>query len=444
LTFPEPAPGMKYLSAMVPARIEKYLSSRASAGPWAIAGRARNDFEGAIVIPSLAESRLLFSTLLSLAQNPREWLSRFLLLVVVNHREDASYPEKADNRETFERLSARGSDFEALQLVWVDAASPGLELPAKGGGVGLARKIGFDLSLPLLNYGRQSPPLLISLDADTLVRPDYLPAITAHFREAKTPGAVIPFSHQPGSTQGEDRAIRRYELFLRSYVLGLERAGSPYSFHTVGSAMACTAEGYARMGGMNQRGAGEDFYFLQQLAKTGGVSQVKGTVVYPSARTSHRVPFGTGRSMTALTSGKEGAVLFYRVECFQILGDWLGLVGQNVQKQGFEIQEKALKVSSYLYDFLKEKKFGAVWKRLQRNSRDSRHLLKGFHDWFDGLKTMKLIHYLSAGPYPRQEPELAMPDFLRWAGLEPVEEVDSELELLRKVQIGEAYSSADT
>jgi hypothetical protein len=425
---------------MVPARIEKYLASRATAGLWAIAGTARKDFEGAIVIPSLAESRLLFSTLLSLAKNLREWLSRFLALVVVNHREDASYSEKADNRETLEKLSARGSDLAALQIAWVDAASPGLELPARGGGVGLARKIGFDLVLPLLNYGQQASPLLVSLDADTLVRPDYLPAITAHFREAKTPGAVIPFIHQPGSTQGEDRAIRRYELFLRSYVLGLEHAGSPYAFHTVGSAMACTAEGYARMGGMNQRGAGEDFYFLQQLAKTGGVSQVKGTVVYPSARTSHRVPFGTGRSMTALMSRKEGAVLFYRVECFQILADWLDLVGQNVHKQGFEIQEKTLEVSSYLFDFLRENKFESMWKKLQRNSPDSRHLLKGFHDWFDGLKTMKLIHYLSAGPYPRQDPELVMPNFLRWAGLEPVEGVDSELELLRKVQIGEGYS----
>lgn len=438
MTLAAPDPGMKQLSAMIPSRIEKYLASRAFTGPWAIAGTARKDFDGAVVIPSLAERGLLFSTLHSLAQNPKELLSRFLVLAVVNHREDASSSEKADNRETLKRLSAGGADLAALQIAWVDAASPGLELPGKGGGVGLARKVGFDLALNRLDYDKGSP-LLISLDADTIVRPDYLPAIVAHFRKDQTPGAVIPFCHQPGANPEEDRAIHRYELFLRTYVLGLERAASPYAFQTVGSAMACTAEGYARMGGMNQRGAGEDFYFLQHLAKTGGVSRLKGTVVYPSARTSHRVPFGTGRSMTDLLSRKEGAVLFYRVECFQILADWLALAGQSPDREGKKLLEKTLSISSYLYDFLIENRFEIVWQKLQRNFRDSRNLLKGFHDWFDGLKTMKFIHHLSAGPYAREDPELVVPDLLRWAGLEAVEGTDSQLELLRKVQIGEAY-----
>jgi hypothetical protein len=439
LTLTAPDPGMKQLSAMIPSRIEKYLASRAFTGPWAIAGTARKDFDGAVVIPSLAESRLLFSTLRSLAQNPQEQLSHFLILAVVNHREDASSPEKADNQETLKRLSAGGRDLLALQLAWVDAASPGLELPGKGGGVGTARKIGFDLALSRLNYSQPSSPLLISLDADTLARPDYLPAITLHFQKSQTPGAVIPFCHQPGVNPEQDRAIHRYELFLRTYVLGLERAASPYAFHTVGSAMACTAEGYARMGGMNQRGAGEDFYFLQHLAKTGGVSRLKGTIVYPSARTSHRVPFGTGRSMTDLLSRKEGAVLFYRMECFQILADWLALASQSPGREGKEYLEKALKISPYLFDFLIENKFEFVWERLQRNFRDSRNLGKGFHDWFDGLKTMKLIHHLSAGPYPREEPERVVSGLLQWAGLEAVEGIDFQLELLRKVQIGEEY-----
>jgi hypothetical protein len=419
-------------------RVKKYLSSRAVTAPWTIAGLPRKDFCGAVIIPSLAESTLLFSTLRSLAQNPEELLSRFLVLVVVNHRADASSPEKADNRETLKRLSAGGPDLGTLPIAWVDAASPGLELPAKGGGVGLARKIGFDLALDRLGYSKGSS-LLISLDADTLTRPDYLPAIMAHFQKAHTPGAVIPFCHQPGSNREEDRAIRRYELFLRTYVLGLERAVSPYAFHTIGSAMACTAEGYARMGGMNQRGAGEDFYFLQQLAKTGGISQVKGTVVYPSARTSHRVPFGTGRSMTGLLSRKESAVLFYRVECFQILADWLSLAGEKLVWEGKKFQETALSISPYLSDFLIKNKFESVWDKLQRNFPDSRILLKGFHDWFDGLKTMKLIHHLSAAQYPRQNPEEVVPGLLRWAGLEAVEGTDSQLELLRRVQIGEVY-----
>jgi hypothetical protein len=321
----------------------------------------------------------------------------------------------------------------------VDAASEGLELPAKGG-VGLARKIGFDLALTRLHY-RQVDPLLISLDADTLVRPDYLPSLMRHFQGARVPGAVIPFCHQPGPTPEQDRAIRRYELFLRAYVLGLSRAGSPYAFHTVGSAMACRAGFYARMGGMNVRKAGEDFYFLQHLAKTGGVAQVKGTVVYPSARPSTRVPFGTGRSVSKLLGKEEGAVLFYQKDCFQVLRDWLGLVAQNLESEGKEIRVRTEKISVELAAHLDRIHFIGVWNKLRKNFRDPLKLSSAFHGWFDGLKTMKLIHYLSAGPMPRKEPESVMPELLRWAGLEPAKGIDQQLDLLREIQIGETYEA---
>jgi hypothetical protein len=403
-----------------------------------IEGSRQVDCRGAVVIPSLAENELLFSTLRSLARNPKDILSRFLILVVVNHRQNASVSEKLNNRETLERFDAGDSFLEDLQLGWVDAASLGRELPTKTGGVGLARKIGLDLALTRLDY-QQGSPLLISLDADTLCRPDYLPAIIRNFRHSKFSGAVIPFCHQQGNTPEEDRAIRRYELFLRTYVLGLARAGSPYAFHTVGSAMACTAAAYVRIGGMKPRAAGEDFYFLEHLAKLGGIAQVEGTVVYPSARASNRVPFGTGRSMSRLLAKEEGAVLFYQTQCFQILANWLDLVTQNAGIDGKAIQSKAEKISAHLVDYLNQIIFEVYWEKLRKNFHSPSLLLKGFHGWFDGLKTMKLIHHLSSGPFPRKEPEQVVPELLRWAGLEQVKGMNDQLQLLRKVEIGEDY-----
>jgi hypothetical protein len=423
---------------MVPPQVKKYLDSRAMNGPWTITGSARGDFDGAVVIPALAESDYLFATLQSLAQNPSGNLSSFLILVVVNHRQDAPRSDKSDNEHTLQRLAAGDPSLKNLHLAWVDAASKGLELPAKGGGVGLARKIGFDLSLPRVRFG-PAAPLLISLDADTFVRPDYLPALIRHFQEAKVPGAVIPFCHRPGSSREQDEAIRRYELFPRVYVLGLSRACSPYAFHTVGSAMACLAKSYCRMGGMNLRVAAEDFYFLQHLAKTGGIAQVKGTVVYPSARASHRVPFGTGRSVSRLLGKDEEAVLFYRKDCFRILGEWLSLIAHNLPSGGMEIRERAEKISVHLGEYLDRIGFITVWDKLKKNFPDPSNRRKGFHGWFDGLKTMKLIHYLSAGPLPRGEPEALVPGVLGWAGLEPVQGTDRQLALLREIQIGEPY-----
>ncbi len=423
---------------MIPGFIKKYQQTRVVSDLWEIKGNSRADFSGAVVVPALAEEENLFSTLQALTKNPLEFISRFLILVVVNNREGARQIDKEDNQRTLASLAAREPRLENLELAWVDAASPGKELPVKTGGVGLARKIGFDLALSRLDY-ETAEPLLISLDADTLVRPDYLPALCRHFSKSPKAGAVIPFCHQPGANLEEDRAISRYELFLRSYVLGLSVAGSPYAFHTIGSAMACTARGYVRMGGMNLRAAGEDFYFLQHLAKTGGIDPVAGTVVYPSPRASHRVPFGTGRSMSRMLAGEEDAVMFYDPACFQILKAWLDAVLQNANAPAGVVLSHAGKISRDLAGYLEEISYGAVWEKLRKNFRDERNFFSGFHSWFDGLKTMKLIHHLSNGPLPRCEPGKAVPGLFALAGLEMSFRVEEQLSRLRKIQIGEDY-----
>jgi hypothetical protein len=421
------------LTLAVPANVAKYLNSRGVKGPWIIKGPAREDFIGAVVIPSLAESGTVLATLRSLAANPPGILSRFLVLVVVNNRADAREKDKYDNYLTLERLAGGAFSDGPMCLAWVDAASEGLELPGKGGGVGLARKIGFDLSLSRLAY-ENTDPLLVALDADTLVRPDYLPAIVRHFQANPAKCAVIPFHHQPGSTPRHDKAIRRYELFLRCYVLGLTGAGSPYAFHTVGSAMACTAGAYVKAGGMNSRVAGEDFYFLQQLHRTSGVARLSGTVVYPSARDSHRVPFGTGRSVGRQLSDGDGAVLFYQPECFSILGRWLELAAADADEPGEVIHARSREISRHLHEYLDGLRFAEVWEKLRRNSADRAGLLRAFHDWFDGLKTMKLIHHLSDGPFPRFRAEEGVVGLFRWAGLGEPAGMEEQLALLREIQ----------
>ncbi len=419
-----------------PPSVVRYLANRAVTGPWRIDGNRRNDFRTAVVIPALAESASLPAALAALAANPLELLKETLVLVVVNQRPDSSAADKADNGRTLRLLADGSLACPGLQLAWVDAASPDLELPEKDGGVGLARKIGFDLTLERLEY-RQQEPLLVALDADTLVRPDYLPALKNHFRDAPAGAAVLPFRHQPGCDPEHDRAIARYELFLRAHVLGLELAGSPYAFHTVGSTMACRAAAYARAGGMNRRRAGEDFYFLQQMAKTAGVSRVAGTVVYPSARPSSRTPFGTGRSVGALLAGRTDAVLFYPEECYRLLGGWLRLVVVQIERDGASLLSRARQLSPAVADFLERENFAFVWDRLAANHPGGKARLKAFHDWFDGLKTTRLIHHLCACLCPRCPPEQALPPLLTAAGLASTEDPAGQLALLRRYQTGE-------
>lgn len=416
-----------------PEPLHKYLRTRPLAGSWQIEGCDRHDFAGAVVIPALAECDSVFATLKALAQNPPELLARFLVLVVVNHRVDAAAADKTDNLTLLRRLATGDGVPSGLALAWVDAASPGRELPAKGGGVGLARKIGFDLALGRLDFTGSSP-VLVSLDADTLVDDDYLAAILEHFRTTREGGAVLPFRHQPGATPLEEAAIHRYELFLRHYILGLSLAGSPYAYHSVGSALACRAEAYVRAGGMNRRLAGEDFYFLQQLAKTAGLARLAGTTVHPSARPSVRTPFGTGRSIARILAGDRQAVRFYPLASFEILGGWLTLVSEGWNALGGDLLEQTRAISPGLSGYLEEQNFSAVWDRLRRQHRQREARIGAFHGWFDALRTLRLIHHLCNCEHPRVEPEQSLPPLLKRAGLEPASEPERQLLLLCDLQ----------
>ncbi|OGU04574.1 MAG: hypothetical protein A2075_10485 [Geobacteraceae bacterium GWC2_58_44] len=407
-------------------QLASYLAGRGITSPWRLEGEPGHGFDGCVVIPALGESERLFGTLASLAANPARLLARFLVVVVVNHREDAPETEKRDNAETLARLKLLETP---LRLAFVDAASDGVELGAKTGGVGLARRIGMDLALPRL----EGNGIMVCLDADTLVEPDYLQAITSHFKNCGAGGAVIPFCHQQGATPAEERAILLYELFLRHYVLGLTQAGSPYGFHCVGSAMACTARAYLKMGGMNSRRAGEDFYFLQQLQRTAGIAQISGTTVRPSARSSHRVPFGTGKSISRILAEGEESQTFYRIECFRILGQWLSLVEREAALSAQELLAAGAALHPQLAAYLSQAGFERVWERLRENSKGPDGLRSAFHGWFDALKTVRLVHHLSLS-YPRCRAGESIPALLQFCGAAPAHGESAQLQMLRAMQ----------
>jgi len=345
-----------------PASCCKYLKKRAITSPWQLSGNAKDHFRAAVVIPALAEAAPLADTLANLERNASDFLVQTLVVVVVNNRADASCADREENRQTLEWLE-RGL-FSQLNLVWVNAVSPGFELPA-GEGVGLARKIGFDLVLTRLDWS--CAPLLISLDADTRVDDHYLAAIFRHFEQRKSGGAVLAFRHQSGETPQQETAIRNYELYLRSYLFGLHVATSPYAYHAIGSAFACRATAYIAAGGMNRRRAAEDFYFLQQLKKTSGIAFVSGTTVCPSSRFSHRVPFGTGKVVQEQVEEGSHSFQFISVTGFRILKEWLELIDRQLSHSSSQIMESVLSLSPLLHDFLQELNFPRVWQKLQRN-----------------------------------------------------------------------------
>ena len=419
----------------LPPTITSYLTKRGTEEPWHINEAPSRVFAGAVVIPSLAEAANLPSTLESLSRNPDELLDRFMILIVVNQRADASDVETADNRTTLELLPIWRQQFRLANLFWVDAASIGKELPHKQG-VGLARKLGLDLALSYLGYHGGMDPLLICLDADTLVQPDYLRAITNHFGTSSAGGVSIAYRHRPADSAAGQAAVDRYELFLRTYVLGLKLAESPYAFHTVGSAMACRASAYCASGGMNRRLAGEDFYFLQQVHKTSGVASLTDTIIHPSPRSSHRVPFGTGRAVGDMLAEGEQRLLFYQPVVFTIVGEWLACVAENSGADASALLDCAAGIAPVLLDFLEQSGFRASWENLKKHNREGTKQMAAFHGWFDAFRTMRLIHELSDRSYPRIAPEHAVAPLLKRAGKISPNSIEEQLEVLRRMQGG--------
>ncbi len=99
----------------------------------------------------------------------------------------------------------------------------------------------------------------------------------------------------------------------------MQWCGYPHSIHTVGSSFAVKASSYVKQGGMNRRQAGEDFHFLHKMVLLGEYGTVKDATVYPAARISHRVPFGTGAALKKWEEGDRELYSTYALNSFDTL-----------------------------------------------------------------------------------------------------------------------------
>ncbi len=364
--------------------------------------------ERAVVIPAYDEEESLPTVLASLARTSPPRAAETIVLVVVNNRcPDAVRPERRAaehkareaNTAILKWLGSKAGAFP-YPLGWIDAASPGKELPGKGG-VGMARKLGCDsvaawqCALPKTAATTRAGRVLMHLDADTIVEPTYLEAAD-EFLATGMAGGALPFRHLPAHNPAAQAAVDSYELYMHHYVAGLRWAASPYAFHTVGSTMICSIEAYLRCGGMPaKRQAGEDFYFMQRLAKNGGVARLKSTTVHPSSRTSRRVPFGTGPRIADAVDGTAPDFRVHDHRCFVALADLLA--GFRQKRPAKHILERLPPPAA---EFLEEKKLTETLLNFSRQFRDDTQYIRACSRWFDGLATFRLINLLGATLFP--------------------------------------------
>jgi len=370
--------------------ISTYLKKRGISGPWKIEPLINRTFNQAIVIPAYAELEFLPLTIESINQNKPELLNQTLVVVVVNNANNSPQSIKANNQLTIQKINENNYQFT---LAVVDAASPGLELPLKHAGVGLARKIGMDLTLP---YLASPQSLIFCTDADTKVSPDYLSKVTQYFDSHNTSAAVIGFDHLQSEDSAINDAIGKYENFLKTTAEKMKNAGSPYGYVSMGSTIVCTAEAYCAVGGMSRKKATEDFYFLQELTKYCGVHNIPETLVFPSPRPISRVYLGTGYRMEQMQKGFDITNLYYSDDAYRYLSKWLQLGGHAWENSLNDLLKDIKSIHPNLIGFLKIEGIETIWSKIQNNAPSELHFKEQFHRWFDGLKTIRFLKRFSS------------------------------------------------
>jgi len=344
-----------------------------------------------VVIPCYLESDILLT--LESVNSCDLPHSKVEVIVLVNHSEVASLEIKQFNISTKTAVDSWILQNKKSEIDFF-VIGP-VELQRKWAGVGLARKSGMDEAVLRFNYSDKTDGIIVSLDSDTLVAKNYLVEIEKHFRRnPKNVGATISFQHQ---TEGLERiqkeGILLYEKYLEYYKNALSFAGYPYSMFTVGSAFAVTADAYVKRGGMNRRQAGEDFYFLQNLVQIGKVGEITSTQVFPSARLSDRVPFGTGNAMQKWMNGEEDLTktyifsAFIDLKSFFDLKDILFKIDENMYRLLIE------KLPNSIRQFILDDNFWSELKDLNQNCSSLNTFQTRFYQKFNAFKIMKFLNF---------------------------------------------------
>ncbi len=274
-----------------------------------------------------------------------------------------------------------------------------IDLPKKHAGVGLARKAGMDEAVRRFEEIDNDKGVILCYDADCTCPSNYIKELYFAFESKQLKGASINFQHLlDGLSPTEQDGIIQYELHLRYYVNGLRKAGYPYAFHTIGSSMAVRTDVYKKAGGMNRRKAGEDFHFLHKVIPFGSFDEITTTTVYPSARKSDRVPFGTGKAMSEWIQKGEKKLYSYHPQIFKEIAQLLKLVpslyaNENLKK---EIDNLPEGVQAYL---IKEN-FEIAFEDIQRQSNNLPTFMHRWYNWLNGLKVLHLVHFLRDHYYP--------------------------------------------
>lgn len=330
-----------------------------------------------VCLPILNESENIPDLLTALK---KQSFKNFELIACVNQPEEWwTIPDKVeqclDNQKSIEILKKENQ----FPLTIIDKSTKGSGWVGKKKGVGWARKLAMDKASSL----GSDIDLIVSIDADTEYPENYFSSVADIFkRKPKIVGLANPYYHRLTEDAEANYAILRYEIYMRNYAINMLLIENPYDFSALGSAMATTVKTYTRMGGISPKASGEDFYFLQKLSKFGVLEDWNAYKVYPAARFSSRVNFGTGPAMIKGNTGDWSSYPIYLYGLFEKVRSTY-----EAFPDLFE-EDRNTAMTSFLQNQLKKEN---IWKPLRQNYKTEEQFVKACITLVDGLRILQFL-----------------------------------------------------
>jgi len=345
-----------------------------------------------VVIPSYNEPDItdLLNSLI-LCEEPA---CRVEVIIIVNAPADANDENLINNLKSILNTKAwkQGHPERFFDLFVIDVTSE----KSYRWGVGLARKTGMDEAVRRFNLLNKPDGIILNLDADCRVKSNYFTVVYGEMHDRKDRSACsIHFEHPVSGKEFSEkvyRSITLYELHLRYYFQGLAYAGFPYVHHTVGSAIAVKALSYVKAGGMNRRMAGEDFYFIQKLVPAGGFFNLNLTTVFPSPRSSSRVPFGTGVAISRLAEVDDEIFLSYNFQAFRELKTLFGLIDKIFRCENDDPELVYSDLPAGIRQFTDIGEWKSKIMEIKRNTGGIQSFRKRFFGWFNMFRIVKYMN----------------------------------------------------
>jgi len=331
-----------------------------------------------IAIPALDELEFLPHTLDAIAKQKTAF--PFSVYVCVNQPDewwdDAEKIEICQNNQKL--LKTLNSSNFSNSLITIDKTSIGKGWCKDNAGVGWARKTLFEEIMKTAN----DDDVIISLDADTLFNENYFQSIGENFVQNKVEVISVPYYHKLTEDENANRAILRYEIYMRNYFINMHRIGSPYTFTAIGSAIALKVKALRKIRNITPVSSGEDFYLLQKLRKMTLISNYNSELVYPAARFSNRVLFGTGPAMIKGSNGNWESYPIYPQSLFDTIKETYDIIPELF------IEDK----ETEFIGFLKiQYKTDDLWSPLRKNFKTLPQFTRAFHEKADGLRILQFL-----------------------------------------------------